>query len=891
MPPRRRVAPNAASSTERSAGSGTSRQGAAGRGVRPNSSTDRSTSAPRSATASQGATQGPTTEHGTTGGTLTAQGDAPIPVAQGIVPMVSNRTMPDSPVMWGRELSWTELEILGRFFYSNYFAAHDRWDSVPLEEQRQLQAAAYLEVSAYLLGLPEHPLHRWIPWLLAGEGCRPGRGPGMVPVMNPDECVARWEWTVPGARALARHTLRRGEVGDYVCGEDPFPSSDSDDWEDFRARPRQATRRTAAAFNRTSPQGQAPRQSSQGQPTNRRELDALSATISPTTPAPATGGVAPTPPMLGVPGVAPSPRLGSTDSVHLTVPSGQEVPADIKGLCTEAERNFYNARFRSSTTEGDEVTWPAVTFASSYLRGGSSLLVREWALTRATRRIGSVDYPPIISPGGLSTARMPRSNRPIWSSKYQNPVTQPNDGEFTLQEACPHVNPDDAHRRIKNVQMYDPQSETLSLRDYCAWFDHYRIFFSGLPRELANYVLLSSVQGRFSYEVLNDLREEIAFTPTAFLALDIGRVVYRYLKIDPTQVANTIRLNSDGCPTQYHVYRRVADLHLCRSDSCTASYFCRALFYAFVSHANIESKAKGDQLLRAYESTYPLLNAESDPSLPLTAMDHLSDRPLPETHEDIRVFVLWLLDQVMLPVAADLAGQFKRYAVIRTEKDNVSPTANHNRNNRNNRNPRFKRERDPRDDLSHDSRRGAQRRISTPEPHRAGGGVKATPKLPNVPPSTPTRSTRLTTTDRSVICPHCSKPGHTEDRCWEKHPELKRERRSRTASEVITDHPMNGEGELAPPFRVGEGNEIMFDNAAPRGRGRSYNNRGSRGRGPRGRGRVQAAPVSRVRLDASSSSSSTTAQPPVVSRVLTELTNAAPSLAAPLAKEEIKPHF
>ena len=686
---------------------------------------------------------------------------------------VPPRAMPNTPVLWGRDLSWNELDMLGRFFSSSYFEAHNRWTSIPIEEQQRLQEEAYREISTYLSGLPLHPLHPWTDWLLTKEGSRSGQGPGVVPVMFPDECLARWEWAIPGASALSKSAFRQqqeairqrnGELPTLVTGAQPITEA--------RHRPGQEL--PPGSPLPTGTQGLAGRTPG----TSATPIDLTDITGSP-------------------------PPAGSPLIVD---PNVTEVPANIKALCTPDERNFYNALYRIPGTTGNEVAWPVERFANSYLNGGSSVAIIEWAVPRArsSSRRSTLEFLSSMAPDTQPTPRPPRSRRPVWSSKFAAPVTQTGSGDFTLKEACPHVNAEEAYRKKKGVFKFDPASEDVHARDFCAWYDNYRLYFSGLARDLANYVLMQSVDEQFTHEVLNELQDEVSIIPTSYLAQEIGRTVYQKLKINPTRVANKVRLNKDGCISQYHVYRRVADLHLCRGDSCDSAQFCISLFYAFVSHAEVESTAKARQLYYALRSSYAKLMCEIDTSIPLTATESLNSRPVPETQEDIREFVKWLLDQIVVPVAEDMAARFRRYAAEREERN---PDRN-NQNRVNTGNNRFKRGRDYADDTGSEPKRGNYNRISSAES-----------KTPTKPPNDPG------TPKPPVVCTHCGKPNHTEDKCWIKHPELRRERRPRRdAAEDGNQNMTDGVNRGTAPFRVGEGKEVMFDNAAPR-------NQGNRGRG------------------------------------------------------------
>ena len=752
----------------------------------------------------------------------------------------SSGVMPRAPIMRGADFNWHELEMLGRFFYSQYFAHSDRWDDIPEEEQKRLQTEAYREPLEYFRAHPDHPLYNWFPFLLSERGCKPGIDQGEVPVLYPDECIGRWEWGIPGARFLARHAYRRKGETDNRMGEEELPETDSDDWDD--GPPRQPRRREAHASSqpnldngRGAPLSQ---QADQRRGRGRRSASEQPR-VTPATPAqqrltveeydvasPNVEVFRPTNIPRAPSSGAPSPPGGggffSQTSPVVPTDSLTEVPEEIKAFCTEPERSFYNQRFRSTV-------WPVEPFSSSYINGGSSQTVREWALLRAkpALRRGSSQ----LIGSAIVETRAPRSRRPIWASKYQPPVTQPQQGEFTLQRACPNVNIDDAHRRLKVIDHYSATAEDESVRDFCAWFDKYRSYFSGLTRDLANYCLMSAVGGEFTYEVLNELREEVAEIPTASLALEIGRSVYSKLKIDPTEVAVMVRLNKDGCESDYHVYRRVADLHQCRTDKCAPDHFCSAMFYAFVAHAQRESKAKSNQLYYAFRQRYASLSAENNPAISLTASEIMNSMPLPQNTDDIRDFVTWLMDQVAIPVAEDLAPQFARYAKPKSELQ----ADQQKRLNR------FKRKGDQPDESRRPFKRGGSKSTTSAEIHT---------NKPSNKPGTPRVG--------AITCTHCSKPGHTEDRCWEKHPELRKERRSKRLSDENTEKT----DDPAPSYRVGDGKEVMFDNAAPRGgRGRGRPNNG-RGRAPGGRGRgrffrnTDKAPEPRIASVASSSSSS-----------------------------------
>ena len=316
-----------------------------------------------------------------------------------IVPMVTDRTMPNGPIMWGNELTWPEVEMLGRFFYSPYFANHDRWEEVPLEEQRRLQSDAHQEVEAYLRGLPNHPLHRWIPWLLAKEGCKPGAAPGMVPVMYPDECVARWNWTVQSGRAIARHAQRRRCGPDYLSDEDDFPDSDSDDWDD--ARPRRARRRTTRDFspspdkegkqfgpNPDKQQGnrsqlptehplsqQAAAMEEDDKPSPVTEVILSSQKAQVVTDSSSSSGME-TKAFQPSGGGGVSPKLSQTLTADSTI--------EVSNNNIELEISPDNSRFHTESNQGEAIQWPPEAFINSHLNNRSSPLTANWTVRKGS---------------------------------------------------------------------------------------------------------------------------------------------------------------------------------------------------------------------------------------------------------------------------------------------------------------------------------------------------------------------------------------------------------------------------------------------------------------------------------------------------------------------------
>ena len=245
-----------------------------------------------------------------------------------------------------------------------------------------------------------------------------------------------------------------------------------------------------------------------------------------------------------------------------------EVPEFIRNMCSTKEKAFYNENAYKSTITG-QVFWSLAFFLKDYPEDGTVSDVRYWVriiLENPERASNLPDMAELLSHQGRNTAinslsssglkslydqEMPRPfNRSLVVDRRTNPFGVERSISVSLATLFPGIDTQASNKWWKEIPTFNPSSEDLSVRDYCAWYELHEKTFLVHGREKGNYALIVSVPSAVADSVIQLIETNLPIIGQVALMLIVGQEVYRILKEDPTQKVWNLTVGPGGSPTK-----------------------------------------------------------------------------------------------------------------------------------------------------------------------------------------------------------------------------------------------------------------------------------------------------------------------------------------------------
>ena len=315
----------------------------------------------------------------------------------------------------------------------------------------------------------------------------------------------------------------------------------------------------------------------------------------------------------------------------------------------------------------------------------------------------------------------------------------------------------------------DPDEEKS---DYLAWVRRIRSDLNAHSTYNANYALLRKAGHLYSTELLRGHRFNLRTMHTDALIMKLGALVYRQQGKNPLQLACDAKKGRWGCTSRQDLYQRVVDLYYCRSDNISEQDFVISLFVAVSMKIPVTYR---EAYYKDVFALYPSLNdkmqgnpcAQMVKGLPPAAYQGTgSGLPFPTGPKAIKEFACSLVYKASQRNAQELEQAHTRHCIVSND-------------------PLYGLMQKPK--VLDKPRRGDMKANSTPKRDKSTSekensaprrGAKQADRG-GAPPATPERGSGLRRP--KLWCTHCKRSAHTEETCWELHPELKEEfRRKRT---------------------------------------------------------------------------------------------------------------
>lgn len=450
----------------------------------------------------------------------------------------------------------------------------------------------------------------------------------------------------------------------------------------------------------------------------------------------------------------------------------ETVPLPIVLACLPDERERYGRR---RGVVGTEDSWLAEPFAKWYLREGVSHIVQAWARNfreiqqlkkqaEENQRIRKDDHsdceevecfrlddPSWISPRTVDPARSSRSIRALW----------------------PRISQKEGDRLMNIIPKFDLGSKDPELNDFCAYYARYRHTLSCQGTEVANYILVQSVDMDSVRALHSSFGNRLPLLETHLLARYMGQAIYRRTKEDLLQKTRELRLGECGCHTVKDLNQRVVDLIFCRYDKCSAVELCTSMVYGLSYHMPGSDR---HPFYQKVEAIYPTvmeaaMGHDADDMPTVGRQFNLGQKGVPKNSEEAEEFAEFLVKVASRRFSrATEAARFREVLVGTSQGSSRAPKVS--------------------------STSAQQQQQKKPKENEQG--------------QEPRRS--------DLKCTFCGRSGHSEEKCWRKHPALRRRRsEGRGTSDPSAGSWTRGDGRK--PYWPG-------DNQS-RGRGR-----GKRGGGP-----------------------------------------------------------